>query len=974
MTYCTHLQIHSISMYIYIQQQEERKGVLKMAGLRFPALILLSLLLHTASSSSLHARRSDGSCIAIERAALLSFKANLSDSGGQLSSWQGEDCCQWKGVKCSNRTGHVIKLDLNACGEGYGLPGHGLGGEISFSLTGLQHVRYLDLSCNNFSGAHIPEFVGSLKSLRHLDLSRANLGGRIPPQLGNLSKLLYLDLTSDLYSDDLALVSHLTSLQYLDMSWVNLSTAVDWVHAINKLSSLKILHLEGSELSNTIGSLYRSNLTVLQVLDISANSFHTAISPNWFWRVTTLTYLDISSSGFHGSIPSEMGNMTSLEEVYINENNLTGIIPPSLKKLCNLKILDLSQSNIIGDISELERLPKCSWDKLYELDLSSNTIGGSLPNWLGLLTNLTFLDLSDNNITGPVPLWIGALTKLAFLNLDSNRLVGEIYEDHLEGLRSLRQLRLSDNSISMVVRSNWIPSFRLEVANLRTCRLGPTFPAWLRWQAGILAIDISNASITDNIPNWFWGIASDATFLNMAKNQINGTLPTTLEMMAAEMMDLSVNRFTGPIPRFPRNIGYFDLSRNNLSGTLPSELEAPMLMLLALYNNSISGNIPSSLCQMQYLDILDLSGNMLTGEVPTCHGNSGHFTSMLALNLNSNNLSGVFPSFLRMCPQLVFLDLAYNHFSGNLPAWLADKLPSLALLRLRSNMFSGHIPIELTKIQGLQYLDLACNNISGQIPESIVNLRAMAPSYGFSGPLYSPSTFSFGLIHTAMYGDIVSFIETISVLTKGQQLEFSGEIAYMVNIDLSCNSLTGEIPEGISALIALKSLNFSWNHLSGRIPKNIGDLKALESLDLSHNELSGEIPSSISALTSLTSFSLSYNNLTGRIPTGNQLQTLDDPASIYVGNIGLCGPPLSKGCPGNATNTYPAKLERQHHDGLETSLYLSMIIGFVFGLWVVFCIMLLNKGWRCAYFLFTDYLYHKMCVYVIVTWNSLVRS
>lgn len=119
---------------------------------------------------------------------------------------------------------------------------------------------------------------------------------------------------------------------------------------------------------------------------------------------------------------------------------------------------------------------------------------------------------------------------------------------------------------------------------------------------------------------------------------------------------------------------------------------------------------------------------MLSGEVPTCKGDFGPFKYMAALNLNSNNLSGVFPSALQLSQELVFLDLAYNRFSGNLPAWLADKLPSLALLRLRSNNFSGNIPTQFAKIQGLQYMDLTCNSISGQIPESIVNLSAMAYS------------------------------------------------------------------------------------------------------------------------------------------------------------------------------------------------------------------------------------------------------
>nr|TKV99625.1 hypothetical protein SEVIR_8G056466v2 [Setaria viridis] len=944
-----------------------------MAAVRFlllqgTVLTWLLLILPMPSSSSLQAKRSNGRCITSERDALLSLKAGLSDLGGQLSSWQGEDCCQWKGVRCSNRTSHVVKLDLHGdCG-----PSYELGGEMSSFLVGLQHLKYLDLSCNNFNGSSIPKFIGSLRSLEYLNLSRAAFAGRIPPQL-----------------DSLTWVSHLFLLKYLDMSSLDLSAAVDWIYGISSLPSLEVLHLRDSYLRNTNTILSHSNLTALKVLDISYNSFHAAISPSWFWHIRTLTYLDLSSCGFQGPIPYEMGNMTSLEQVYISDNNITSMIPPNLENLCNLKIMELPASNIIGDIGDLmDRLPKCSWNKLYVLDFSYNKLGGNLPNWLQPLKNLSNLNLYGNNISGPLPLWIGGLNNLTILNLGSNRLVGEINEEHLEALTNLQVLLMSDNSLSTRVQSNWIPSFKLKVAGFRSCQLGPAFPSWIRWQRSIKVLDISNATIHDNVPDWLWVIVSNASYLNMSNNLLSGTLPASLEMLAAEIIDLSSNRFAGPVPRFPRNnlSSYLDLSRNNLSGTLP-DFGATDLFTLALYNNSISGSIPFSLCLVQRLDILDLSGNMLSGELPTCKGDSGLYKYMLALNLNSNNLSGVFPSALQMSQYLIFLDLAYNQFSGNLPAWLGDKLPSLALLRLRSNNFSGNIPVQLATIQGLQYIDLACNRISGQIPESIVNLSKMAGS-NVGNLLHEVEGSGYGISLIGLKGsgigiDIIAevggfgifFTETTSVLTKGQQLEFTKGIQYMVNIDLSCNNLTGQIPQGISALVALKSLNVSWNHLSGRIPNNIGDLKALESLDLSHNELSGEIPSSISALTSLASFNLSYNNLSGRIPTGNQLQTLaiDDPESMYVGNIGLCGPPLPKGCPGNGTSNSSVDEPEQKDNGMVNSIYLSMIIGFIFGLWVVFCIMLLHKGLRYSYFASIDYLYHTMCVHVVVTWNFLMR-
>jgi len=107
-------------------------------------LIVLCLLLSsTPAATSVDSSTLNRSCIADERAALLSVKASLLDPNNYLSSWQGEDCCSWKGVRCSAKTGHVVKLNLR---------GMNSEGEISYSLVNLQQVRYLDLSYNDFFG------------------------------------------------------------------------------------------------------------------------------------------------------------------------------------------------------------------------------------------------------------------------------------------------------------------------------------------------------------------------------------------------------------------------------------------------------------------------------------------------------------------------------------------------------------------------------------------------------------------------------------------------------------------------------------------------------------------------------------------------------------------------------------------------------------------------------------------------------
>ncbi|OEL22154.1 hypothetical protein BAE44_0016827, partial [Dichanthelium oligosanthes] len=133
---------------------------------------------------------------------LLAFKQGITDDpAGLLDSWnKGEkDCCTWRGVRCSNQTGHVLAIQLrnNPRANDLDLDGGGtaLTGQISPSLLSLHYLERLDLSMNNISGptGRMPDSLGLLKNLRYLNLSGMPFFGTVPPHLGNLSKLHYLD-------------------------------------------------------------------------------------------------------------------------------------------------------------------------------------------------------------------------------------------------------------------------------------------------------------------------------------------------------------------------------------------------------------------------------------------------------------------------------------------------------------------------------------------------------------------------------------------------------------------------------------------------------------------------------------------------------------------------------------------------------------------------------------------------------------
>ncbi|PRQ60935.1 putative non-specific serine/threonine protein kinase [Rosa chinensis] len=187
-------------------------------------------------------------CLESERQALLQFKQGLVDESNALASWKSKkDCCKWRGIACNNQTGHVTGLNFSFSYDSYfnysEVP---LRGAMSPSLLELPFVNYLDLSYNDFEGIVIPKLIGSLSQLKELKLAHANFSGLVPPQLGNLSNLHTLDLSGNYDAssyENLEWLSHLSSLRYLNMSYLDLSKVVNWPQSLSKLIVLTELQL-----------------------------------------------------------------------------------------------------------------------------------------------------------------------------------------------------------------------------------------------------------------------------------------------------------------------------------------------------------------------------------------------------------------------------------------------------------------------------------------------------------------------------------------------------------------------------------------------------------------------------------------------------------------------------------------------------------------------------------------------------------
>ncbi|XP_039134363.1 receptor-like protein EIX2 [Dioscorea cayenensis subsp. rotundata] len=590
-------------------------------------VILLSVVLINTSSCS--------ACMESERRALLEFKKHIKDPNNKLSSWvMGQNCCSWEGVHCDNLTGNIVRLELKG-------PDHQISnehylqlrGEISPSLLQLRHLNHVDLSGNFFNGTSIPSFIGQFKQLIYLNLSNSYFHGAIPSSFGNLSSLQTLDLSYNhgIYVDDPAhqWLSHLTSLQHLDMSGVtllgNMSTSL--FLALNKLPSINELHLSRCNLEKLPLSYPHFNFTSLSILDLSYNHIN-FLGISWVFNINSLQYLDLSFNGFHQLTTYWSSRMLN---GYIDTSQQSEInLHESIGSLCSLQTLDLSGLNINKTLVELGGLfSGCLKHSLTHLQLSSTDLNGDIPDWIGDIKNL----------------------RLEYINLAYNRLSGIISEEHFTQLEKLETLDMSGSALVFRVSSNWVPPFLLNELRISTSTVGPEFPAWIQTQHKLNTLDLSENEISSTVPHWLWNLTTrNLVHLDLSSNQIQGMIPKLLTFSHIEHLYLSANLFSGPLPDWlcqMKGIVALDISINHLSGELPNcWSDSSALSYINLAYNNLSGALPNSIFNLRNLKSLLLSHNKLSGELPDSMKNS---SQLLALDLSHNNFTGDIPTWMGEC-------------------------------------------------------------------------------------------------------------------------------------------------------------------------------------------------------------------------------------------------------------------------------------------------------------------------------------
>ncbi|KAG5120840.1 hypothetical protein JHK84_039180 [Glycine max] len=597
-----------------------------------------------------------------------------------------------------------------------------LGGELPKSNWSTP-LRLLSLFRTAFSG-NIPNSIGHLKSLNRLYLWSCNFDGLIPSSLFNLTQLSYIDLSSNKLVGPIPYwcysLPNLTQLSYIDLSSNKLVGPIPyWCYS---LPSLLLLDLSDNHLTGSIGEFSTYSL---EYLSLSNNHLTGSIGE---FSIYSLKYLSLSNNHL---------NLSHNSFLSINFDSTTDyILPP------NLEYLELSSCNI-------NSFPKfiAPLQNLLRLDLSHNSIRGSIPQWfheklLHSWNNISYIDLSFNKLQGDLPI---PPNGIQYFLVSNNELTGNI-PSAMCNASSLYILNLAHNNLTGPIPSAMCNASSLNILNLAHNNLTGPIPSAMCNASSLYILNLAQNNLTGHIPQCL-GTFPSLWALDLQKNNLYGNIPANFSKgNALETIKLNGNQLDGQLPRclaHCTNLEVLDLADNNIEDTFPHWLESLQeLQVLSLRSNKFHGVITCFGAKHPFprLRIFDLSNNNFSGPLPASY--IKNFQGMVSVNDNQTGLKymgnqysyndsvvvvmkGQYMEFERILTIFTTIDLSNNMFEGELLKVLGE-LHSLKGLNLSHNAITGTIPRSFGNLRNLEWLDLSWNQLKGEIPLALINLNFLA--------------------------------------------------------------------------------------------------------------------------------------------------------------------------------------------------------------------------------------------------------
>lgn len=339
----------------------------------------------------------------------------------------------WHGVSCNDPCYYPIDGDDCKFGRitGLQLGFNGLVGTIPNSVFDkLINLTIVDFSHNSLSGT-LPTQVGKLRNAMVMHLQMNSLSGTIPTEIRTIGShvapdemaLALEDLPASALTDPLGDMTN-SSIVYPETPQTMGLSQLDLAHnlfngtiptTIGELVNLQALDISNNPELGADGccddadSFYQAfygynwsipteigELKKLQVLKMDNSRFMRHLPTEIgkmrslvFWRLKA----DLLTNEVSGTIPTEIGQLSKLQQFVAGNNSISGTIPNEIVDMSSLRVFTFENNRVSGSIPDVFG----GTPELYHWDSFNNKMEGDLPDSVNDLTNLDYLYIQNEH-------------------------------------------------------------------------------------------------------------------------------------------------------------------------------------------------------------------------------------------------------------------------------------------------------------------------------------------------------------------------------------------------------------------------------------------------------------------------------------------------------------------------------------------------------------------------------------------------